>query len=60
MAADCVIENAIIDKNARFGRGVRITNEAGVVDSEDAPHFVIRDGIVVVPKFTILTDGTTI
>jgi len=54
------IESAIIDKNARIGRNVRIVNEAGVVDSEEAPHFVIRDGIVVVPKYTILQDGTTI
>jgi glucose-1-phosphate adenylyltransferase len=60
VASDCVIENAIIDKNARLGRGVRITNDAGIVDSEDAPHFVIRDGIVVVPKATTLPDGTVI
>ena len=31
-----VIENAIIDKNARIGRNVQIRNEAGVVESEDA------------------------
>ncbi len=45
-----VIENAMIDKNARIGRGVKIVNEAGVVDSEEAPHYVIRDEIVVIPK----------
>ena len=55
-----MIENAIIDKNARIGRNVRILNEAGVVDSEEAPHYVIRDKIVVIPKFTILQDGTVI
>jgi glucose-1-phosphate adenylyltransferase len=60
IAADCVIENAIIDKNARIGQGVRIVNEAGIVDSEEAPHFVIRDGVVVVPKFTILREKTMI
>ncbi len=54
------IEDAIIDKNARIGKNVRIVNEAGVVDSEDAPHYVIRDKIVVVPKFTILQNGTKI
>jgi glucose-1-phosphate adenylyltransferase len=54
------IEDAIIDKNARVGRNVRILNEAGVVDSEEAPHYVIRDRIVVIPKFTILQDGTVI
>ena len=60
IGAGSVIENAIIDKNARIGRNVRIVNEAGVVDSEEAPHYVIRDGIVVIPKFTILQDGTVI
>ena len=55
-----MIENAIIDKNARIGRGVRITNEAGVVDSEEAPHYVIRDEIVVIPKYTILQDRVVI
>lgn len=54
------IENAIIDKNAKIGKNVRILNESGAVDFEEAPHYVIRDGIVVIPKFTILQDGTRI
>ena len=60
IGSNSVIENAIIDKNARIGRGVKILNEARVVDSEDAPHYLIRDGIVVIPKYTILRDGTVI
>jgi len=55
-----VIENAIIDKNARIGQKVRIVNESGIVDSEDAPHYVIRDRIVVIPRYTILQDGVVI
>jgi glucose-1-phosphate adenylyltransferase len=54
------IENAIVDKNARIGRNVRILNEDKVIESEEAPHYVIRDGITVIPKFTILQDGTTL
>ena len=54
------VENAIIDKNARVGRNVQILNKAGVVDGEEAPHYVIRDKVVVIPKFTILQDGTVI
>jgi glucose-1-phosphate adenylyltransferase len=54
------IENAIIDKNPRIGRDVAILNEAGISDSEEHPHYVIRDKIVVIPKFTILQDGTVI
>jgi glucose-1-phosphate adenylyltransferase len=60
IGANSVVENAIIDKNARLGRNVRVCNEAGVVDADDAPHYVIRDRIVVIPKFTILNDGDTI
>jgi glucose-1-phosphate adenylyltransferase len=60
IGANSHVENAIIDKNARIGRNVRIVNEEGVEDSEAAPHYVIRDRIIVVPKFTILREGTVI
>ena len=40
-----MIERAIIDKNARIGRNVRIINETGIVDSEEMPTHVIRDGV---------------
>jgi glucose-1-phosphate adenylyltransferase len=55
-----VVERAIIDKNARLGRNVRIINETGIVDSEETPTHVIRDGVVVVPKTTILREGFVI
>ena len=54
------IENAIIDKNPRIGKNVKILNEAGVVDTEEAANYVIHDKIVVIPKNTILQDGTVI
>ena len=54
------IENAIIDKNARVGKNVKILNESRIVDFEEAPHYIIHDGIVVIPKGTILTDATVI
>jgi glucose-1-phosphate adenylyltransferase len=60
VGANSVVENAIIDKNARIGRNVRIVNEAGVENSEEAPHYVIRDKIVVIPKYTILQDKQVI
>ena len=60
IGANSVIENAIIDKNVRIGRNVQIRNTAGVVDSEEHPLYVIRDGVVVIPKHTILPDGTVI
>jgi glucose-1-phosphate adenylyltransferase len=56
---DSVIERAIIDKNARVGRGVRIVNEAGL-EEHDGDGWFIRDGIVIVPKDGVVPDGTVI
>jgi glucose-1-phosphate adenylyltransferase len=53
------IFNAIIDKNARIGRGVRICNEKGVQEFE-GERWAIRDGIVVVEKNGVVPDGTVI
>jgi glucose-1-phosphate adenylyltransferase len=56
---DSVVERAIVDKNARIGRGVRILNEAGDTH-RDGHEYYIRDGIVVVPKNAVIPDGTVI
>ncbi len=54
-----VVQRAIVDKNARIGRGVRILNEAKVREADGFGHY-IRDGIVIVPKGGIVPDGTVI
>jgi glucose-1-phosphate adenylyltransferase len=54
-----VIENAIIDKNARIGRDVRILNTDGVNEAI-GDGWEIRDGIVVIPKNGIVPDGSEI
>lgn len=54
-----VVHRAIVDKNARIGRGVRIVNEAGVREADGFGHY-IRDGIVIVPKGGVIPDGTII
>jgi glucose-1-phosphate adenylyltransferase len=59
IGAESVIERAIIDKNARIGRGVRIVNESGAVEKDGRGHY-IRDGIVIVPKDAVIADGTVI
>jgi len=56
---DSIVQHAIIDKNARIGRGVRIVNQAGVQEA-DGPGFYIREGIVIVPKGASIPDGTVI
>jgi glucose-1-phosphate adenylyltransferase len=54
-----VIEQAIIDKDCRVGRNVRIVNQKGLTEHE-AANYVIRDGIVVIPRGTTVPDGTVI
>ena len=53
---NCVIDRAIIDKNARIGDGVVITPE-GKEENLDAENYFIRDGIVVVPKDASIPAG---
>ena len=50
---NCVIDRAIIDKNARIADGAVITPE-GKAAHLDAENYFIRDGIVVVPKNAVI------
>ena len=59
IGANCRIEGAIIDKNARIGNDVVISAKHGA-DNFDGDGFYIRDGIVVVPKNSVIPDGTRI
>jgi glucose-1-phosphate adenylyltransferase len=54
-----VIERAIIDKDCRIGSNVRIINQRGLTDDE-GKNYVIREGIVVIPRGAIVLDGTVI
>ena len=54
---NCVIKNAIIDKNARIGDGCHISSE-GKPDDVDTELFTVRDGVIVVPKNTVIPPGT--
>lgn len=56
---DCRIERAIIDKNARIGDRVHIS-PAGKPENIDGPNYCIRDGIVVIPKDSIIPSDTWI
>jgi glucose-1-phosphate adenylyltransferase len=56
---DCVINGAIIDKNARIGHHVVISPD-GKSQDLDGDGYYIRDGIVVVPKNSVIPDGTWI
>jgi glucose-1-phosphate adenylyltransferase len=54
-----VIERAIVDKDCRVGRNVQLINRRGVENDEGA-NYVIREGIVVIPKASVVPDGTVI
>jgi glucose-1-phosphate adenylyltransferase len=56
---NCVIEKAILDKDCRIGNNVRIVNRQGAMDAE-TEMYVIRDGIVAIPRGTIVPDRTVI
>ncbi|MCK4447610.1 MAG: glucose-1-phosphate adenylyltransferase [Candidatus Marinimicrobia bacterium] len=53
---NCVVKNAIIDKNARIGNGVQIVNKKGVKEIE-TKRYSIRDGIIVIPKNVVIENG---
>ena len=56
---DCYIRNAIIDKNARIGDGAYITPD-GKADDTVTPLYTVRDGVIVIPKNTVIPPGTRI
>jgi glucose-1-phosphate adenylyltransferase len=61
VGANTTIRKAIVDKNARIGRNVRIVNQDHVVEaSREDLGFVIQNGIVVVIKNATIPDGTNI
>jgi glucose-1-phosphate adenylyltransferase len=55
----CFLQGCIIDKNARIGDDVRITPEGKPPEGKHNLYH-LRDGIVVVPKNTIIPSGTVI
>ena len=55
----CNIEKTIIDKNARIGDNVTISPK-GKDEEMNGEGFYIRDGIVVIPKNSVIASGTRI
>lgn len=55
----CLIQGAIVDKNARIGERSTIAN-AEHKEHFDGDNYYIRDGIVVIPKGGVIMPGTVI
>ncbi len=53
------IEGAILDKEVRIGRNVKIRSKHDARD-EEGTLYVIRDGVVTIPRGTVIPDGTVI
>ena len=56
---NCLIQNAIIDKNARIGDNSVLVNREGV-ENLDGENYYIRDGIVIVPKDATIPPETVV
>ncbi|CAL4927173.1 unnamed protein product [Urochloa decumbens] len=55
------IQKCIIDKNARIGKNVTISNSEGVEEADRTSEgFYIRSGITIVLKNSIIADGSVI
>jgi len=56
---NCVIRNAIIDKNARIGAGCRLSPR-GLPEKWETPALFVRDGVIVVKKGAVVAPGTVV
>ncbi len=55
----CLLKKAIVDKNVKIGDECRITNEKGLTEFENE-YCVIRSGIIIIPKNTVIPAKTVI
>jgi glucose-1-phosphate adenylyltransferase len=56
---DVVLDRVIVDKNARIGDRVSLTNAPGVREANGNGYY-IRGGIIIVPKDGVIEEGTTV
>ncbi len=56
---NCRVKNAIVDKNCRIGDNVVISPE-GKPENEQTDLYWIREGIMVIPKNTVIPPGTVL
>jgi glucose-1-phosphate adenylyltransferase len=51
------IQRAILDKDCRIGHNVQLVNRRNI-QNDDGENYVIRDGIIVIPKAVVIPDDT--
>lgn len=56
-----IIRRAIVDKDARIGKNVRLVNAEGIDRKDDEEGcYYIREGIILIPKGGVIRDNTVI
>ena len=57
---NCVLKNVVLDRNASVGDDCVLTNEARVRTREFDPAlgFLVADGLIVVPRGSVVAPGT--
>ena len=61
IGSNTLIRRAIIDKNVRIGRNVKLLNLANVQELDDPNGcYYIREGIIILPKNAVIPDGTEV
>ncbi len=56
---NCIIRNAIVDMNCKIGNNVQLINKDNK-QHDDGENYAIREGIIVIPKGSVITDNTII
>ena len=56
---NCLIKNAIIDKNVIIGDNSQIINKNNIIEIE-TNLYSIKNGIIIIPQETIIPEGTII
>jgi glucose-1-phosphate adenylyltransferase len=59
VGSNCHITNAIIDKSARIGNNVTLSPD-GKEDKTEGEGYYVRDGVIVILKGAIISDGTIV
>ncbi len=60
IGTNCNIAETIIDANARIGNNVTINAHSPEEPEVEADNYVIREGIVVIPRGAVIPDNSTI
>ncbi len=56
---NCIIRDSIIDLDCKIGNNVQMVNKEKKLE-DDGPYYSIRDGIIIIPKGTVVPDNTVI